>query len=127
MNPARLFCASFLMSQGVMAGTSANYTLAPDGVDLGGLRGTSASYTVNSSGMAGNAGSSANYVARTGFAGQLLDAVSAVATGITLTASPQTVDEGGTRQLGATLLYDDSTSTPLAPASIAWSVQSGPL
>ena len=127
MKLVRLLFAVLLISPGVMAGTSANYTLAPEAVDGGGLRGTSANYTVNGSGMAGTAGSSANYTARTGFAGQLLDAVSAVTTGITLAASPQTVDEGSTRQLGAILLYDDGTSTPLAPGSVAWSVQSGPL
>ena len=63
------------MPPAVMAGTSANYTLAPDTVDGGGLRGTSANYTVNGPPSPGGAGSSANYTARTGFAGQLIDAV----------------------------------------------------
>lgn len=115
------------MPSAVLAGTSANYSLAPDAVDGGGLRGTSANYAVNGSAMAGGAGASASYLARTGFAGQLLEAVGAVATGISLTASPLTIDEGSVLQLGARLLFDDSTSFPLSAASIAWAVQSGPL
>lgn len=105
-----------------MAGTSANYTLAPDTVDSGGLRGTSSNYTVNGSATPGGAGTSVNYSARTGFAGQLLDA-----TDITITTSPLTVNEGDTRQLNATLLYDDSTTAPLDAGSVTWSVPSGPL
>jgi len=44
-----------------------------------------------------------------------------------LAASPLTMNEGGTRQLGASLLLDDSSLLALAPSSITWSVQSGPL
>lgn len=122
MKPARLFLAVFLTPPGVMAGTSANYTLAPDTVDSGGLRGTSANYTVNGSAMPGGAGTSAGYTARTGFAGQLPEVVA-----INITATPLTVDEGNTRQLSATLLLDDSTTTPLAAGSVSWSVPGGPL
>ncbi len=127
MNLPRLLSVFLLMARAVMAGTSANYTLAPDAVDSGGLRGTSANYTVNGSAMAGNAGSSARYTARTGFAGQLQEPFSGLAAGIIITASPATVNEGSTRQLNATLCYDDGRSTPLAAGSITWSVQSGPL
>jgi hypothetical protein len=124
MNPARLAFAVLLMPPMVRAGSSANYTLAPDTVDGGGLRGTSANYTLNGSATPGGAGASASYTARTGFAGQLLEAV---ATAIEITAAPLTVSEGSTRQLGATLFYDDSTTAPLAAGSVTWSVQSGPL
>lgn len=129
MNRLHFFACLLLMTRAVIAGTSANYTLAPDAIDSGGLRGTSTNYTVNASAMAGNAGSSANYTARTGFAGQLHEPVtgSPVATAITITASPPTVNEGSTRQLNATLRYDDGSSSPLAAGSVAWSVQSGPL
>ncbi|HWB02360.1 MAG TPA: hypothetical protein VG796_05000 [Verrucomicrobiales bacterium] len=123
----RLPFAILLLPSGLMAGGSANYSLAPDALDAGGLRGVSASYTVNFSAMPGNAGNSADYAARTGFAGQLLDAVFAVATGISVSASPPTIDDGGTRQLAASLLYDDSTSFPLSPSVVRWSIQSGPL
>jgi hypothetical protein len=123
MKPARLLFAALLTPPAVMAGGgSANYSLTPDTVDSGGLRGASASYSVNASTTAGGAGSSAGYTARTGFDGQLLDA-----TGLVINASPQTVIEGGTRQLSASLLYDDSTTTLLPANTVAWSVQSGPL
>ncbi len=76
MKPARLLSALLLMATFAVAGTSANYSLAPDAVDSGGLRGTSASYTLDASAMAGGAGSSATYTARTGYAGQLLEPAS---------------------------------------------------
>src|SRR5690348_580174 len=113
MNPARLFPCLVLMAGPVLAGTSANYTLTPDTVDGGGLRRISDSYTINFSATPGGAGSSANYTARTGFAGQLLDAVS-----LGITSSLLTVNEGGTRQLGATLSYDDATTVVLPANSI---------
>ncbi len=122
MKPPRSLIGLILTAHAVTAGTSANYTLAPDTVDGGGLRGTSASYTVNASVTSGGAGSSAAYAARTGFAGQLLDPA-----GLSLAASPLTVNEGDTRQLSSTLLYDDSTTAPLIASDVAWSVASGPL
>lgn len=107
-----------------LAGTSANYTLAPDTLDNGGLRGTSANYTLNPSVTPGLHGTSTGYALRTGFAGQLADAI---ATALDITASPLTVNETGTRQLSGTLIYDDLSTEPLAAASITWSVQSGPI
>ncbi len=122
MKPALFLICLILTAHTAVAGTSANYTLAPDTVDSGGLRGTSPNYTVNASATSGGAGTSTIYTARTGFAGQLNDA-----TVLQLNASPLTVNEGGTRQLNATLLFGDSTTTPLAPGSVSWNVQSGPL
>lgn len=127
MNLLRIFTGLLLMTQAALAGSSADYSLAPGAVDSGGLRGISANYTLNGSAMAGNAGASANYTARTGFAGQLLDAVGALATAIRITAAPPTVNEVSTRQLNASLLYDDNTTTPLAAGSLSWRVVSGPL
>lgn len=105
-----------------LAGISANYTLSPSANDNGGLRGTSASYTADFSHAPGLAGSSTDFASRSGYAGQLYDAIA-----LDLTAAPTTVAEGATRQLAATLRWDDATTSPLAPESIAWSVQSGPL
>lgn len=122
MNPARFLSATFLIPALAAAGSSDNYTLTPETVDSGGLRGTSANYTLNASTSAGNAAASARYSARSGYAGQLLDA-----TAITVTASPSTVNEASSRQLSATLIHDDSTTSPLAPGSLTWNVQSGPL
>src|SRR5436190_1542340 len=123
MNSARplVYCLA-LMPLPAVAGTSANYTLTPDTTDTGGLRGISTNYTVNSSSTPGGVGSSAGYTVRTGFAGQLFDA-----TALTLAASPLTVSEGATLQLSAALRGDDNSTISLPPASVAWSVQSGPL
>jgi len=123
MKPVWLFAAVLLLTPpAVIAGESANYSLAPDTVDSGGLRGTSASYAVNGSSTAGGSGASAAYSARTGFAGQLLTPAA-----LAINASPLTITEGGTRQLSATLHYDDGTTAPLAAGSVSWSVVSGPL
>ena len=111
------------------AGTSANYTLAPDALDNGGLRAISAAYVANLSNTPGGAGASAAYILRSGFAGQLFETTGGnpTAIGISITASPLTINEAGTRQLAATLLYSDSTTAPLAATSLTWAVQSGPL
>ncbi len=129
MKPLPFFVCFLLMTKPVIGGGSANYTLAPDAVDNGGLRASSANYTLNGSAMPGGAGSSADYTSRTGFAGQLQEPVagSPVAMAITVTASPVTVNEGATRQLNATLHYDDGSSTALAAGSVTWGVASGPL
>jgi hypothetical protein len=113
-----------LMPFAAMAGTSANYRIEPAALDNGGLTTSSANYRANSSAAPGVAISSLHYSGRTGFAGQLGDVV---ATAIALNASPLTLDEGGTRQLSATLVYDDQTTSALAAGSITWSVQSGPI
>lgn len=105
-----------------LAGTSANYSLSPSANDHGGLRGTSASYTADFSHAPGVAGASADFASRSGYAGQLYDAIA-----LDIIAPPATISEGLTRQLAAALRWDDATTSPLAPESIAWSVQSGPL
>jgi hypothetical protein len=122
MKPLLILAGLIFPTQAVWGGASANYTLEPDAVDNGGLRSASTDYTANFSNMPGGAGSAANYNARTGFAGQVQDAVA-----IELAAVPLTVNEGGTRQLSANLIFDDYSTTPLAASSITWSVQSGPL
>jgi len=129
MKLLRVFTGLLPVTRAVMAGSSANYTLAPGTVDSGGLRGTSANYTVNGSLIAGGAGNSAGYTARTGFAGQLEEPVTGVAvpTAIRITALPAALDEADTRQLAAFLLSSDGRLTPLALDSVSWSVQSGPL
>jgi len=121
--PRAFFILGFL-SLPAVAGTIADYQLAPVSWDGGGLTGGSEDYQVNLSTAPGEAGSSADYALRSGFSGQLLDAVEMrladADSGIIL-------NERASRQLGASLLYDDGTSAPLAPEWIAWSVQSGPL
>ena len=102
--------------------TSTNYTLTPEAADDAGLRATSGNYTLNSSETAGGAISSANYAARTGFAGALYDIVT-----VQVTATPTTINETATRQLNGTPVLDDATTLAATPSSIGWSVQSGPI
>ena len=106
------------------AGISADYQLAPVSWDGGGLTGASEDYQINLSTAPGEAGSSSDYALRSGFSGQLLDAVEMR---LADADSVISLDERASRQLGASLIYDDGTSAPLAAEWIAWSVQSGPL
>jgi hypothetical protein len=122
MNLRVIIFVSSLIPFAVQAGTSANYSIEPAAFDNGGLNTSSANYSANSSVAPGGAMRSLLYSDRTGFAGQLGDVV---ATAIDISAWPLTLDEGGARQLSATLVYDDQTTSALAAGSITWSVQSG--
>ncbi|MEI8039402.1 MAG: hypothetical protein WCJ14_13525, partial [Verrucomicrobiota bacterium] len=126
MNPRHvllIFCTA-LAPVAAQGATSANYSLEPAALDNGGLATGSANYQANSSAAAGGAMGSSLYSDRTGFAGQLGDAV---ATSIVITAPLMEVGEGGTCQLGVSLVYDDQTTSQLPPESITWSVLSGPI
>jgi hypothetical protein len=122
MNSHPLILTLVLAPLAVMAGGSTHYTLDPVALDSGGGSGTSTHYQMDRSLSAGGVGSSTSYTVSTGFAGQLIDPVA-----IVLAAVPATVDEGGTRQLAATLHYADATTSPLDAGSLVWSVQSGPI
>ena len=109
----------------LLAGPAAaqqHYQLTPAVLDLAGGRGTSANYTADDSSAPGTAGNSTNYSLRSGFTGQLVDAVS-----IALSASPATVNETASRPLAAALIFDDSTQSPVVADSVSWSVLSGPV
>ena len=122
---AALFLA--LLTAAAQAGprTSANYTVATDTADAGGKRTTSASYTSDGS-IGGLVGISTAAVpaetAKHGYLGQLYEM-----TGLTLAAVSLTVNETATDQLAAWQLLDDATFLAVPAASVAWSVQSGPL
>lgn len=92
--------------------------------DNGGGRVTSANYTIDSSvnetGQQTTNGG--QLLAKSGFAGQLYDAVS-----VLITLVPPTVAENATRQLSTALVLDDDTFLALAPAEVNWSIVSGPL
>ncbi len=103
------------------AGESANYSITPQAVSAGG-RSTSANYTIDVSAEPGGAATSAAVALRSGFSGSLYDPAA-----LAITAAPLTVNEGGTRQLGARLLLDDSSLQALSPSSVSWRVLSGPL
>lgn len=121
--PHTLALTGFL-SLSAAAGTSVDYELSPASVDGGGLTGSSEDYQINLTTASGQAGSSPDYRLRTGFSGQLLDAVGLVLDG----ADPGIfLNERASRQLGASLRYDDESSSSIAPEWVAWSVLSGPL
>ncbi len=105
--------------------TSTNYNLATDTVDSGGKRATSASYS--NDGSVGGLGGTSTVAApaetvRAGYAGQLYEI-----TGLALNAASPTVNETATDQLAAFQTLDDATFLAVPAATVAWSVQSGPL
>jgi hypothetical protein len=105
--------------------TSATYSISADITDSGGKRTASAAYSIDSSvgSVAGiSTVSTPAIIAKHGHIGQLYEP-----TALQLAASPASIDEGGTRQLGAAQLLDDATTLPVPAASIAWSVQNGPI
>lgn len=105
--------------------SSTNYNVPTDTTDAGGRRGTSTSYTHDGSvgGVTGISTVAAPAgTAKSGYIGQLYEV-----SGLQLAATPASVDEGATRQLGAALLLDDATSIAVPAGNITWSVQSGPL
>ena len=106
------------------AAISANYSLDPASLDSAGRTTRSANYHSDTSAAAGLASSSATYTSRTGFVGQLNDAV-----GLSIQGSAPllTVNEGDSIQLSASIVYDDQSTSPLAPDGLTWSVASGPL
>ena len=124
MNLRAILFFVYLMPFAAQAGTSADYSLEPAAVDCGGQVASSVDYSVNPSAMAGGASSSEFYALRSGYAGQLMNAVA-----MTLVGADSTIDlnEGGTRQLAASLRYDDDTTGALSADLISWSVVSGPI
>ncbi len=105
--------------------SSASYSIPTDIADSGGRRTTSASYS-NDGSIGGVAGSSIvaapAELARHGYIGQLYEV-----TGLQLTSTPPTVNEGTSRQLSGAQSLDDNTTLAVPSAAIAWSVLSGPL
>ena len=105
--------------------SSASYSIPTDIADSGGRHTASASYS-NDASIGGVAGSSIvaapAELARHGYIGQLYEV-----TALQLAATPATVNEGASRQLGGAQLLDDSTTLAVPAAAIAWSVLSGPL
>jgi hypothetical protein len=104
---------------------STSYTVPADSADAGGAHATSSSYRSEGSlgGISGIATVAAPAMtAKSGYLGQIYEV-----TALQLAATPATINESGTRQLGAAQVLDDGTTLALPAASIAWSVQSGPL
>ncbi len=118
-----------LCSPVAVAGTrgSANYSFTTDSTDQGGLHASSANYAIDGSagGIAGLSSVAApSETLKSGYGGQLYDIIS-----LSVTAPPfNSVNEGATGQLQAAPLADDGTTlAPLNPASVTWSVLTGPI
>jgi hypothetical protein len=116
----RILIASALVASNLHAATLTTHTL-----DGGGRKTASANYS--SDGSLGGIGgistvASPQETVKHSYIGQLYDV-----TGVTVTASPTNVNEGGTRQLGAASALDDATALPLQAGDVSWSVANGPL
>ncbi len=127
MKTSTFLLAVLVTSTPAFAGsrTSANYSIATDTADAGGLRATSARYT-NDGSAGGFAGVSTvaapAKTAKAGYIAQLYEV-----TGFLVSASPSTLNEGTTRQLDAGHLLDDATLLAIDPSLVSWSVLSGPI
>ena len=101
------------------------YSSPPSIVDVGGGRSTSAIYSQDAS-LGGIVGVSTvaapAETAKHGYIGQLAEV-----SGIQIPATPASVNEGSTRQLTALQLLDDGTTAVIDPATVAWSVFTGPV
>lgn len=119
--------AALLLTMNLHAGprASTSYTVPADSVDSGGTHAASSSYRSEGSlgGISGIATVAAPAeTAKSGYLGQIYEV-----TALQLAATPATINESGTRQLGAAQVLDDGTTLALPAASIGWNVQSGPL
>ena len=117
---ALLACSSHAGSR-----ASANYTIATETIDAGGRRSTSANFTNDGSvGLIAGVSSAAApaETAKHGYIGQLYEV-----TGLLLSATPTTVNEGAIFPLSAALLLDDATTLTVPAANVTWSVAAGPL
>jgi hypothetical protein len=107
--------------------TSADYEIQAETNEGSGERATSADYikeSIEGSMVVSSTGDSAAYRLTLGYAAQLYDIVA-----LNITAPPSTsLSETASRQLAAApLLDDDSTLDDFDPATVAWSIVSGPI
>ena len=107
-----------LVASRVAGGASVNSTF-----DAGGKRTTSASYTMDGSvGGIGGISVAAGDTARHGYIGQLAEVVS-----VSVTSTPNTVNEDAAGQLSGTATLDDSSVSVLVGNDIAWASAIYPL
>ena len=116
---------SILLLAAVTTANAEPYATTATTVDAGGSHATSANYSQDAS-MGGIGGVSTAAApaetAKHGYVAQLAEV-----TGIQVTAAPASVNESSTRQLAANQILDDATTAVLDPATVAWSVLSGPV
>ena len=127
MNTPRLILLLLAAAGASQAGprSSSDYSIPAETTDGGGTRTASASYT-NDSSIGGVAGLSTvaepAETAKVGYIGQLYEVAA-----LQLAAAPATIDEGLTRQLTASQVFDDDSTLGVPAGEVAWSVLSGPL
>jgi hypothetical protein len=104
--------------------TSANYSIATEVIDAGGDHAASANYSSDASAapITGLSTAAPPETLKQGYIGQLYEI-----TGLALSAQSNPVNEGTTDQLSAAQTLDDATLLTVPPASVTWSVLSGPL
>lgn len=105
--------------------SSPDYSVLSDNLNGGGLISASPNYANHGSidgGTAAGTSAAGLLAAKAGYIGQLTEA-----TGLFVTAATTDVPELGTLPLGASQILDDATTTALLPASVSWSISSGPL
>ena len=121
---ASLFAlVAFCLPLQATARTSANFSIAAETTDSGGLRATSANYTNDgSTGLVAWSSTTATGTAKAGYIAQLFDVA-----GLVIGAASSDVNETGTLQLSARQLLDDASLLALDARSVAWSLFSGPI
>ena len=96
--------------------TGGAYDIRAESVDNGGRTVASANYSIDGSlGAIGGVATGTVAALKAGYVGQLTDV-----TGLSVTATPASVNEGATTQLGGAAVMDDATITPLAPGETVW-------
>lgn len=121
MNAGRLtvvVIASMMLSTMVLADTRSNnfYVVSADAMDGGGSHSASENYAVDGSvGSIGGVSSSSVDATKNGYIGQLTEV-----TGLSVTGTPVSINQGATSQLSGTVKLDDSTVTALASSDVAW-------
>jgi hypothetical protein len=114
--------ALLVLLAALLPAVAATPALVNSAVTAGGRQAVANIVVDSSIGDIGGSASVASFTARHGLAGQLTDLQ-----GVTVSASPTTVNEGSTSQLAALATFTDGTVLPLNAASVAWSVSGGGL
>jgi hypothetical protein len=118
-----LVLAALCLPLQATARTSANFSIAVETTDSGGLRATSANYTNDgSAGLVAGVSTTVTGTAKAGYIAQFFDV-----TGLVIGAASSDINETGTLQLSARQVLDDASFLPLDPGAVAWSPVSGPI
>ena len=123
-NGKRAACPTILLVLLAFCSTTfASSTVTTSSLDGGGLHASSANYAIDSSvGGIGGTSSGGNISTMPGSVGQLTEIVS-----ISVTSTPDIVNEDATSQFSATATFDDNSVSVLAGSDVTWASASYPL